>query len=156
MRCHDMEPGGRGSTVLLCCCRIQLVPLAESFQRHLVERLRGDGLSRDQVFQLCIGMHRVRMPMDSAADVSAAITAMQCFNPLQPVWKDVQKKSRVQHHLCQMLCAILHALVQAGMILFTPRACCIGMRACNPANLCCRPSHKCWSSQAASGPQGMV
>eukprot|EP00892_Ulva_mutabilis_P001735 jgi/Ulvmu1/11562/UM079_0005.1 len=95
--------------------RIQLVPLAESFQQHLMKRLHGDGTAREQIFQLCIGMHRVQMPMDSAADVTAAITAMRYLNPLQPIWKDVQKKSRVQHHLCRMLCAILQTLVHGGL-----------------------------------------
>lgn len=80
-----------------------------------MERLRGDGISREQIYQLCKGMCRVHMPMESAADVASAIAAMRCFNPLQPVWKDVQKKSRVQHHLCQMLCSILQPLVNDGV-----------------------------------------
>lgn len=92
------------------------MPLAESFQRNLLERLHGDGVSREQIYQLCLGMHKVQMPIACAADVASAIAAIHCFNPLQSIWKDVQKKSRVQHHLCQMLSAILQGLVNKGVI----------------------------------------
>jgi fructosamine-3-kinase len=72
-------------------------------------------VTRDKsIAQLCAGMHRVQMPMQHSADVANALAALNCLNPLQPIWKDVKKKSRIQHALCDMLDAILTPLANEG------------------------------------------
>jgi hypothetical protein len=97
-------------------CRLQLVQVTESFQRNLIERLQGNDVAREQINLLCLGMQKVRIPMVDTSDVTNAITALQCLSPLQPIWANVHKKSRVQHCMCQMLCRTLQPLVEEGVI----------------------------------------
>lgn len=87
----------------------------EKFQNLLKARLHGDQSMREQIPQLCAAMLRVRLPLQSSSDIGNAVTALACMNPLQPIWKDVQKKSRVQHVMCDMLNAVLAPVANEGV-----------------------------------------
>lgn len=94
---------------------MQLVSVAEKFQNLLKARLHGDPSMREQIPQLCMGLCRVRLQMETTGDVTNAIAALACLNPLQPIRKDVQKKSRVQHVLCDMLNSMLAPAANEGV-----------------------------------------
>lgn len=101
-----------------CACRVQLVSVAEKFQELLKARLHGDQSLRDQIPQLCLGLCRVRVVLENTTDVNNAIAALAYVNPLQPIWKDVQKKSRVQHVMCDMLNSMLAPAANEGPSVF--------------------------------------
>lgn len=92
--------------------------VAEKFQDLLKARLHADQAAKDQIPALCLGLRKVRIPLENTTDVNNALAALARMHPLQPIWKDVQKKSRVQHVICDMLCAMLERTADDGTFIW--------------------------------------
>ncbi|EIE19264.1 hypothetical protein COCSUDRAFT_48883 [Coccomyxa subellipsoidea C-169] len=86
--------------------RTRLVAISNRFFKELEQRLRVDASSaRQEILQMCEGMHCIRLPTSTDTEVSAATDFLTRMHPLRHVAP--VRKSQVQHAICELLCAIL-------------------------------------------------
>ncbi|CAL8468215.1 g7754 [Coccomyxa elongata] len=86
--------------------RTRLVAITNRFLKELDQRLRVDASSaRQEILQMCEGMHYIRLSTSTDAEVSAATEFLNRMHPLRHVAP--VRKSQVQHAICELLCAIL-------------------------------------------------
>ena len=85
-----------------------------SFQAHLERQRNRDAPMRPTAVALCQSMRSVRLPLQSNRDLEAAVDVLPRLSPLQPLIKDLSKKSVLQHAMCETLTDILRAASADG------------------------------------------
>jgi hypothetical protein len=95
-------------------CRINLLTVVTSFQSHLNQQRNRDPPVRPAAVALCHSIRSIRFPLQTSQDLEAAIEALQRLSPLQPMIKDLSKKSALQHAMCDTLTEILRTCAAEG------------------------------------------
>lgn len=108
------------SAIPTCGCRLSLVSVVKSFQAHLDRQRNRDAPMRPTAVALCESMRSVRFMLQNNRDLEAAADVLPRLSPLQPLIKDLSKKSTLQHAMCETLTDILRAASADGAVLPCP------------------------------------
>lgn len=114
LKCRDKMVVESCAVMLGALSEQRLMPIVTRLLREMcdppgpgkVGRLRSDAPSaRQEIFQMCRGMKRVRLPLGNANQIRQAVEVLEKLNPLKHV--ATVRKSQVQHALAEMLTSML-------------------------------------------------